>query len=48
MILKWAPRYHRLMTSCMLAGWFAAIKSVSDRKETLDAFEDSYFISRKS
>lgn len=28
-------RYHRVMTSCMLAGWFAAIKAVSDREKKL-------------
>lgn len=30
--IEMGSRYHRLMTSCMLAGWFAAIKAVSERE----------------
>lgn len=28
-------RYHRLMTSCMLAGWFAAVKAMKEREQIL-------------
>lgn len=31
--IEMGSRYHRLMTSCMLAGWFAAIKAVSEREK---------------
>jgi hypothetical protein len=33
--IEMGSRYHRVMTSCMLAGWFAAIKAVSEREKKL-------------
>lgn len=33
--IEMGSRYHRLMTSCMLAGWFSAIKAVSEREKKL-------------
>lgn len=37
--IEMGSRYHRLMTSCMLAGWFSAIKAVSEREKTINEKE---------